>query len=329
MLSKDEFTNTLVDEMRRQAKDENLDITVSLGIVNKTNYSYESLSVRKSDISIVPQVNLDILYEQYQKGDDMQSIIKTANKYIDDAFAAEIPHQEFIKSALSYENVKDRLFVRVCETSKNKPYLENLVTTPLNHLSCFYGVEVMRDVDGYSAFSVTEVNLNLWGITKEQLHQDAVESMNKMNPPCLHLLEEVAFEALGLDSCTDYLESEDVLEPEVYCLTNAHKTNGAAYICDESLMKSIGERLREDFYILPSSQHELLLLPKSMGMTEAEIQDMVRSVNETLVNVDEYLSDDILRYDLNEKHIVPVMDQRVDKKMEQEREMIKQKFFVL
>jgi hypothetical protein len=60
-------------------------------------------------------------------------------------------------------------------------------------------------------------------------------------------------------------------------------------------LEQVRERLGEDFYILPSSIHELLVLPRSM-MDANELQEMVKCVNATVVNPEDVLSDGVYAY---------------------------------
>ena len=55
-----------------------------------------------------------------------------------------------------------------------------------------------------------------------------------------------------------------------------------------------------DYYVLPSSVHEVLIVPQSAGMDPEELTDMVNTVNEGCVMQDEILSDHVYQYDAKE-----------------------------
>ena len=86
----------------------------------------------------------------------------------------------------------------------------------------------------------------------------------------------------------------------MYCLTNGDKMNGAGLILQGDLMQQIGEIVGGDFYILPSSCHEVLVIPESMGMEVKELSAMVQQVNETEVSTEDRLSDHVRHYDSKE-----------------------------
>lgn len=78
-----------------------------------------------------------------------------------------------------------------------------------------------------------------------------------------------------------------------FVLTNNDKFYGAAGILRTDLLRQFAEEQGCDFYILPSSVHELILVPDKHDFTKTELRDMVKTVNEEQVAVEERLSDDV------------------------------------
>lgn len=65
-------------------------------------------------------------------------------------------------------------------------------------------------------------------------------------------------------------------------------------------MDQAAEKLGGDFYILPSSIHEILLVPDNGDKTADDLRDMVREVNATQVSPEEKLTDNVYHYDSKE-----------------------------
>ena len=61
-------------------------------------------------------------------------------------------------------------------------------------------------------------------------------------------------------------------------------------------MKSVVKRVGEKFYVLPSSVHELLVVPSNIGMDVGQLKEMVTSINASEVALEERLSDNVYRY---------------------------------
>ena len=83
-----------------------------------------------------------------------------------------------------------------------------------------------------------------------------------------------------------------------YVLTTQNGLDGAALIADPGILKKVHETLGEDFYILPSSVHEVLILKESDSPGPAEeLKEMVATINQEQLEPIERLSDTIYRFD--------------------------------
>ena len=82
----------------------------------------------------------------------------------------------------------------------------------------------------------------------------------------------------------------------MYVCTNASKINGAGVILYENLLKDFAQKVGADFYILPSSVHETLLIPVSDQFDVETLKAMVCEVNMTQVAPEEQLSDQVYLY---------------------------------
>ena len=83
------------------------------------------------------------------------------------------------------------------------------------------------------------------------------------------------------------------MEKPMFCLTNKAKMNGASLLLQEDIRKQIGECLGSDYFVIPSSIHEVLILPDNGIFQVPELNAMVKEVNETQVERQEQLSDKV------------------------------------
>ena len=84
--------------------------------------------------------------------------------------------------------------------------------------------------------------------------------------------------------------------------TNDTKVNGASEILRDDIRQEIADKIG-DFFVLPSSIHETLIIPKSAGMDRKELEQMVQEVNQTQVLPEERLSDHVYEYDVKEHEL--------------------------
>lgn len=90
--------------------------------------------------------------------------------------------------------------------------------------------------------------------------------------------------------------TEDESPFPMYIATNYDKLNGASVLLYPNLLRDFAERIGSDFYILPSSVHELIFLPDMLGMDIGDMKTMVRDINGSEVAEDEILSDSVYFY---------------------------------
>ena len=98
-----------------------------------------------------------------------------------------------------------------------------------------------------------------------------------------------------------HLVTVDEWEPAVgeecmYVLTNLTSCNGAGAMFCDALLEKIQTKLDCDFYLLPSSIHEVIIVPDEGGFDRSELDEMVKTINATEVNPDDRLADHVFYY---------------------------------
>ena len=71
---------------------------------------------------------------------------------------------------------------------------------------------------------------------------------------------------------------------------------GAGTILYDGVLKRFAEKAGCDIYILPSSLHEVLLVPGTMKISVDDLKEMVKDVNRTVVSAEDFLSDNVYVY---------------------------------
>ena len=90
----------------------------------------------------------------------------------------------------------------------------------------------------------------------------------------------------------------------IYILSNKALDNGAVLIVQPEIIEKVGDLLQQNYYLFPSSRHEMLVYPNSgHSMTAQEMETVVRRMNEQERSPEELLSDKILFYDYQERKL--------------------------
>lgn len=210
-----------------------------------------------------------------------------------------------------FESVKDYLSVMVVNTAENRKLLEQVPHKEVADLSLLCYADLPVEQGSYNAtFKVTEQMLQKWNVDREELFQTASENTNPANTPVLQNLEEVTRQLIMggappenlLKKELDFSNQEEIL----LVLTNEKKNFGAAMMFEPQVMDRLSQFFPEGFYILPSSLHEVLILPDRGGIPPKELGAMVREINRNQVEKKEQLSDRVYCYDKEAQKIVEV-----------------------
>lgn len=305
-------------------------------VVKNNDVVLDGLSIRNPDSNISPNIYLNPLYEQYQKGRNLDELVSgIADTYIENMEPIENrTFQVQIEDIKNYEVVKGEIFPRLVNLEKNTTRLQNVPYMQREDLAITYHVKVSGNRDSIGSLMITNELMEVYGVTKEKLHTQAMENMERLSPPVFlplgEMIVDVMTEDFGRNEGVSQEEAKEYVKdmiptggPNVYCLTNQYKMNGAVGIMSESIQQMVADRVGGDYYILPSSVHEVLIVPQSAGMDPEELTDMVNTVNEGCVMQDEILSDHVYQYDAKEHKLsfcAPAKEMKQEQTMEQNRQ---------
>jgi uncharacterized protein YtpQ (UPF0354 family) len=162
---------------------------------------------------------------------------------------------------------------------QRKDWLSDKPYRTLGDIAEVFVLELAKDP--YTAVVVDNALMGSYRTDAEHLHKAAVKNMERDD-------EYVFFRRV--------YEREDGFS--LYALTNKNKYYGAAQMLNDKVLQKASKELFGDFFILPSSVHEVLIVPANiMGKTSIrELQNTVKEVNETLLP-EELLSGSVYQYD--------------------------------
>ena len=116
-------------------------------------------------------------------------------------------------------------------------------------------------------------------------------------------MEEMVLEMVH-DLKVDEEKNGSILPVPMYILTNEYKLNGAATILYRDVLEDFSKACDGDFYLLPSSIHEVILVPAKECNSFDEMTQMVQEVNETQVEAEELLADHAYYYSRKHQKLI-------------------------
>ena len=250
--------------------------------------SYVRLSVRPEGKNAAVNLNLNSAFEQSQENPKRLAAIMSEFLSGLDKAISQIQTIN-VDQLRNYDNVKDHLVMQVIPVEANAEKLLQIPHKTVEDIAVVYRIDVSDNLNRNATTLVTNQMMEQFGITPEQLHQDAVASQMEHCPPSLRNMADMMADLMG--------DSMDMPESPMWVATVEGGVNGAAAVQIPEFMDQAAEKLGGNFFVLPSSIHECLFLPDNGEFERGSLEQMVRSVNQTEVSEADFLSDNVYHYD--------------------------------
>ena len=269
-----------------------------LSVIRKNNgVMKEVLYVRKKESECMPCFYTDELYESYRSGENEVGLADHMVNIV--LKECEIVRRE-VQKYLTKEWIAEHLFLRLVQIEKNREWLEDAIYITYLDLAAVVYVLTEDDETGVKSFLLPK---SAWDTleagTPEEYFPKLVENTARMFPDKLWgieaITEEEDAERYSMFKLTEE-PMERMRDDRLYVLSNYRKINGAATMLYPRLLERIYEGFSGNFFVIPSSVHEVLLIKETEAEEEAFLNCMVREVNESQVEPEEVLSDHVYYY---------------------------------
>ena len=305
MVSFGEFKEIIREEVASR-----VDYEVRLEEVVKTNgLKLDAIAIKNNTNSLTPVIYLEKFYEAFCEGRSIEDIAEAIIKLneresgLDNGIINEITNYDFIKSYLQTKLISKEHNSELLETVPYKEFLDLALVCVLN---------IPFEEDSSEGVAMVRKNLvSIWGVSEEEMFEVAMANSMSKNPAMIKSLNEIISDMYNDDFMEEQEENEilDLVrcaESGMYVMTTSNKINGAVTITYENVLKQFAEEKESDFYILPSSIHEVIIVPADDNSDAEVFRDMVQSVNRTAVAPNEILSDNVYYYNRETNEITIV-----------------------
>ena len=180
--------------------------------------------------------------------------------------------------------VREHIVYKLLNRDLNRELLGILPHRDFLDLAIVYSI-ARADGNRMGAILVNDMLAEKLGLDEEDLWELARE-----NTPRLFPAQNVKIsDFLGIDTEQDRL---------MQAMTNSCSAYGAGVVLYPGVLEQQYEAFGCDYYILPSSVHEVILLPDRGGIGPDVLAEMVGSINDGMVAPKELLSYSVYRYEL-------------------------------
>lgn len=288
MLSFREFTDEIVTGCNGVLKrDTKGAIRVETGMVTKPQRGeLTGLRFIKEGSRVAPTLYAEDLYSRYTRGCPVDRITTEAIESIRQSFDIVLP---FPEDEFDLPSMAEDIRLRLLSKERNPAIAESVPYMDV-------GGELMLITDvvrGDFRAMITNDLLKDFDITKEELFDIAFDNVPEREA-AMYCLSEMVYGAPDERRELLYEEELEALPEdfEVFVLSNRESYWGAAALFYPGVIDRLHDLLG-DFYVIPSSVHELLILKATADADPNNISEMIWSANRSVVDEEEVLSDDL------------------------------------
>ncbi len=274
-VEKEAYLGLLKEELERQAGEgEKL---VYRNMVRNNGVVRESVSVLREGSDIAPVVYLDSCYDQHvSKG---VTAAESAQQILHYQSCSECVRRSADAFFGEYGDAGKNIAMRLINCGRNRELLEEVPHRMVEDMAILYYYTVFSDAEGSGAILIRNADLSRWKISEEDFFKDAESNASRLLPPVIRSVSQM----LGLPD----------QEEDLYVLTNTRGVYGSSCLFYPGMFSRILDRFQTDCYILPSSVHEVLILPVDGECDPKALSLIVREINRTEVSEEDYLSDSV------------------------------------
>lgn len=290
-----EFLEVLKTYVQEKVGDNGL-VSVHQVLKNNTNRT-DSLAILRNGCNMTSSLDLSQAYRQLRAGMSIEEIageiLEFYEKNSKDGKIDLSFYTDFFK-------VKDSIACKLINYEKNRYLLERVPHRRFKDLAVVYYCRVDNPLIGKGSILIQNAHMELWGISEEELDHIARKNTLLILPHELIGLSDL-LKGVFIIAGT---EIEKVNPMQMYVLSNTEKYFGAVNIIFDNVLEAVAAQLESDFYILPSSIHECMILPVSGVYRPEELRQMVHEINEACVAEEEILGENIYHYDRRNHDLV-------------------------
>lgn len=310
-----EFQKQVVDNILDYLPDRYAEAKVSIQQVNKNNgVLLDVLSIILPGENTTPAIYLNDYYRHHQMGREMNDILR---EIADIRLECQHPGYVDVDKLLDFETIKDTIIFKVIGVHGNKEQLETMPHRIEHDMALVYQILVAKREDGNELLTINNDIQRKLGVSEAELYDFAMENTPRELPYAFRSLDEVMKEIVRKDFISEMLgdtpdsemrefleevfseQFEAIEEPAIpmYVLSNNHLNNGAAVLFYPEVKEIIAEELQGNYFVLPSSVHETLIVPDNGNMDYEELKDIVNLVNCTEVADEDILTGEVYYFD--------------------------------
>lgn len=240
----EEFKENFKGGIKEALVDKGFDVTIRENRTEKLNESFDSISVTPEGSHIGVNLNIESAYKAYENGTPYEDVVAKAAESV--ALNLENVPDFDIASLTDYSIMKEKLSMEVVSAERNAEMLENVPHKDMEDMAVVYRLILDENNSGKGTILVTKGLMEQFGVTPEQLHENAVKNAPEIRPSEIRGMSEVLGEMMG----NDFIQIPDPADEQMFVATVPDKVHGAGVIAYPDFMENVAVKLEGD-WIMP------------------------------------------------------------------------------
>lgn len=312
MKSYQEFLDYIKDNIKNYLPEKYADLSPEIDTYPKSNVRMlDGLTFPEHiENHISPIIYLNDLYENYRDGAPLSMILShIAERQTQFDEPQTPPFRTDLADFLSSEEAKKHVVMRVCNYEKNENLLADIPFKAKQDLALCYSLVLSCDDSGIYSQRITNDVMHRMNLTPEELHRLAAENTPQFFPPTFRNVLDYITQN-DVNYLTDSILSPDDLRilisefpDQTFILSNIISENGAASLFYPDMLEKLSELFQDNFYALPSSIHEFVIIPAYDDVTPDSLLEIVVEANTTELPPEDFLATNVYYYDRDSKEL--------------------------
>lgn len=288
-----EFLEKIEETVQKKAGTQ---VKVIVSRALKTNRNYiDRISLLADGMNISPAIPLDVYYEQYRSGKSLDFLADSILSLYEESDRKGSADVSFYSD---FEKVKLQIACKLINYEKNEELLRHVPHRRFHDLAIVYYCRTEHTVLGKGSILIQNDHLKQWNTDAHHIHEAAFFNTLRILPYRIYDIADILEESFGCRKSGD-----DTQHVQMYVLTNSEKYWGAVTIIYDSVLEKIAEKIGKDYFVLPSSIHECMIVPENKELKKEGLHQMVREINRRCVAQEDILGDSIYHYNMEKKEL--------------------------
>ncbi|MDO4395555.1 MAG: DUF5688 family protein [Clostridia bacterium] len=276
MMKYNEFKERAFNEIMAYMPEEYENYKIQINRIPKLNQTKETLYIYpEHGVAAIPSLYIDDMYNVYMRGASFEDTLRmTVREYVEGMEMGKemgLANEEMISES--------NVILQLVNPNKNGEILDAAPHRKWLNLAIIYRFVLFFPGRGCYSTVINNAIAEEHGWSEEYLYQIAMKNTPRIFPQITGKFKE-----------------------SFHVLTNKQGMMGASVVLYDDVLSDIAESENDDLYLIPSSVHEMLAVPKYTVWGNT-LNDMLREGNREIIESKDILSDTVYFYDRRKREV--------------------------